>query len=865
MFRKLSLLFSNRQITHGDIMKWALIISALVVLSEFSFAAKYPDEIKYDPETSLLISGKNQVKGLYNESKLDSMFLEFDSDNWGDDVERATDRDEYVLATLRYEDKVFDSVAVQFKGYTSQSGVRNPYGRKSFDIKLDEFKSGQDIGGYSTFNLNNAYEDKSLMREVVFAHFCRQHIPAVKANFINLYINGEFHGVYNNTQQQNKDFIREWFWSTNGSRFRADYKGRGFIFGTGYSTLNYLGNNQSEYEEAYTLKASDMNDPWGDLMNVTKVLDDVTESNLQDLWDVLDIDAALWFLGHEIAFMDEDSYVFKGGMDYSIYIDDLTGRLTPLEIDGNSAFLENAMGENLSRWEPDVRSDDSQFPLLYKLMKIDEVRGRHYAHFRTILKEYFLEYDYEKLMDDYFNLIKDDVERDQVLRNSFGYDVDDVRDGVEDLKRIMKRRGDFLQGVDELAAEGPTISGVEFTSNSGSMTPPNEREEITVFADVESDDGVEEVNLFYSTGLTGNFQKVAMTQSDGKYRANISGQDEGTYIRFYIEAVADNNYKSRSYNPPGAEHDVYMVQVNFKSVTTSSVVINEFMADNESTVQDEQGEYEDWVELYNNSDEDVSLNGYHLSDNSLDLDKWQLPNITIAANSYVTIWLDKDLDQGDLHADVKLSSGGEELVLSDGDLNIVDIVSFGAQQPDVSVGRYPNGTGEFTTMTPTYGGKNIGDGSEISSSSEEMSSSSESFSSSSDAFSSSDDRNSSRGEESSSSDEEWSSSEEQPSLSSSSNEDGKNSSSSEDITPIHNNPEQLNATIDHGVLDIFNPSGNGYRIQILDVSGKVVFNMNAINRMEQRVYLRDYVKQHGYYFVSIYQDGVRSTLSYFNY
>ena len=833
-------------------------LCALLILAglPLSFAAKFPDEVKYNPETFLLTTGKNAYTGFYSENKLDSIFIEVDSDTWGDDIDKATNRGEYVVGKITFDGETLDSVGIQYKGMTSQINVRDNYGRKSFDIKLDEFIDGQDIQGYNTLNLNNAYDDESLMREVLFAHYCRNHIPAIKANFINVFVNGNFHGVYTNAQQQNKDFVSEWFWSNNGSRYRAESSGAGF--GAGKSSLNYVSPyTEAEYQRHYVLKASDMPDPWGDLMETTKRLDNVTANNLDDLKEVLDLDGALWFLGYEIAFMDEDGYVNKGGMDYAIYIDEVTGRLLPLELDGNSALFEMSGLGPLDKWEPDERSDDSRFPLLSKLMNIEEVRGRHYAHFRTILKESFNPNDYETLIDGYYDLIKTDIARDQVLAETFGYDVED---GKEEIKDIMERRRNFLEGLPELMAEGPEITDVKFSTDNGDNTAPDEGQDITVSAKVSSGNGIEEVNLFYSYELTGNFEKKAMSTQGGTYTATIDGQDEGTYIRFYIEGVAGNSYKSRSYNPPGAEHDVYMVQVNFKSITTASVVINEFMASNNETEADENGEFEDWVELYNNSDEDVSLEGYFLSDNSLVLDQWQFPDVTIKANSYLTVWLDKQPEQGNLHANIKLSSGGEELVLADSDKNIIDVISFGEQQTDVSTGRFPNGTGNFIEMEPTFGSKNKGDGSNDSSSSQDNSSSSDGTN---DSSSSEDASSSSSNEDSSSSDsDKESSSSEQNSLSSDGDE---RSSSSKDVTPILDFANELETTVQGNVLSIYNENGVSYRVQIVDASGRSVLNLHSVNQVENRIYLDRYVRDKGYYFINVRQETIQSTVTFFNY
>ena len=146
----------------------------------------------------------------------------------------------------------------------------------------------------------------------------------------------------------------------------------------------------------------------------------------------------------------------------------------------------------------------------------------------------------------------------------------------------------------------------------------------------------------------------------------------------------------------------------------SPVVINELMADNDNIIEDPQGDYDDWLELHNLTDSLVILTGIYLSDKEDNPTKWQFPDGTmIPANGYLIVWLDEDHDDEDategLHANFKLSKSGETVMLvgSDADGNMVlDSVTFGEQETDISYGRIPNGTGEFQVVMATPGEAN---------------------------------------------------------------------------------------------------------------------------------------------------------------
>ena len=65
------------------------------------------------------------------------------------------------------------------------------------------------------------------------------------------------------------------------------------------------------------------------------------------------------------------------------------------------------------------------------------------------------------------------------------------------------------------------------------------------------------------------------------------------------------------------------------------LVITEILSLNRSGLQDEDGEYSDWIELYNNSDTAINLSGYKLTDDLEDLTKWEFPDVTLGPRRYL--------------------------------------------------------------------------------------------------------------------------------------------------------------------------------------------------------------------------------------
>ena len=139
----------------------------------------------------------------------------------------------------------------------------------------------------------------------------------------------------------------------------------------------------------------------------------------------------------------------------------------------------------------------------------------------------------------------------------------------------------------------------------------------------------------------------------------------------------------------------------------SSVVINELMPRNINWVADQNGEYDDWIELYNNSALSFDISGYYLSDSHKHLTKWKIPKgTTISGNGYLIFWADKDTLQSGLHTNFKLSADGEKVFFVTPDFLIIDKVEFPGQSDQLSYSRRPNGTGPFVWQTPTFNASN---------------------------------------------------------------------------------------------------------------------------------------------------------------
>ncbi len=147
---------------------------------------------------------------------------------------------------------------------------------------------------------------------------------------------------------------------------------------------------------------------------------------------------------------------------------------------------------------------------------------------------------------------------------------------------------------------------------------------------------------------------------------------------------------------------LFLIPVN----NYAQLYINEIVAANDAVVADANGEYDDWIEIYNAGATAVNLAGYYLSDDIDAPTKWQIPATnasltTVPAGGFLLFWADNEVGQGANHLNFQLRSSGETIVLTAPDgTTLVDQVSFPTILTDYGYGRLPDGSTNLSELTP---------------------------------------------------------------------------------------------------------------------------------------------------------------------
>ena len=110
-----------------------------------------------------------------------------------------------VPATLLVDGKTYKEVGVKFRG--SSSFMMVPEGLKhSLNVSVNAFTKDQTILGFDSLNLLSSHADATFLRGVLYLHAARDFLPAARANFVRVVINGESWGIYQNVEPVNKTF-----------------------------------------------------------------------------------------------------------------------------------------------------------------------------------------------------------------------------------------------------------------------------------------------------------------------------------------------------------------------------------------------------------------------------------------------------------------------------------------------------------------------------------------------------------------------------------------------------------------------------------------------------------------------------------
>ncbi len=592
------------------------------------------------------------------------------------------------------------NVGLRFRGNTSLFSAK-----KSFKLSFNSFEPGRKYKGLEKMNINGEHNDPSVIRSKLGWDLFRQvEVPASRANHVELYINNEYYGLYINVEHIDEEFVQLRFGQELGNLYKCLWP----------ATLEYLGTNPDLYKvesgdrRIYDLKTNKDEDDYSDIAQFIYILNNTSNDNLPcELEKVFDVQNYLKVIALDVLTANWDGPIFNKNNFY-LYSNPQTGKIQYIPYDLDNTFGIQWFGEwvnrNIYTWAP----NNEPRPIYTKIMANDIYRAQYTYYMSQYLDLFYNETSFFDNIDNIKNLIEASIPNDPLYPLDYGFDIDDFNNSYTQglsanhvpigLKEYVSGRQASALGQIESTNALPIISNII-------QQDANANQDIFIRAKIE-DEGLVNASIEYTFGSqTGQ----AILYDDGLhndgnpndeiYGAIIPAFNESGTFEYYIQAT---DLQSNTNRFPYCE--VLNIPIEQSII---ELYINEFQANNVSTVEDEAGEYDDWIELYNASNQAINLEGLFLSDDLDSPNKWALPEAMIQAGEFLIIWADNDIDQGIFHTNFKLSSSGETILLSNATGNTIDLISYGFQDDDDVTGRIPNGTGIMQNVFPTPGASNI--------------------------------------------------------------------------------------------------------------------------------------------------------------
>ncbi len=660
----------------------------------------------------------------------------------------------YLHATLLLDGVQLDSVGFRQKGLSSHWASSKL--KKPFKVDLNEFVTGQNFEGIKKFSLHNGACDPGMMRDFVGYNVLRTAgVRAPRVSFCRLYLNDEYWGLYGIIEQIDKTFTDANF-DNDGT----------LIKNIGWTELDWVGDSIEIYQKDFQLKTNEDTYDWGSFLNFMDVVNNSSDDEFPAaIQKVFDVDLYLHVLAADIMTNNWDSYIDNernfylydepsgkqfhwipwdynlsmggdfptGGnpfppFDSSCYIQ---ANFSHLQFDSTFMLTNHTLpAADYVEWDFGF----GQTSNLFNPTATFEAQGE-----RTICLTAYRNEGNQVCQNrrcQKFDLSFNPGQCETILNGSCPYPATDPI-----FQKVAQQDSYCCEDEWDAVCALQYYEILQNPPNYGSIGSPGVEYDLNfpLLLDDTSKILVHrllQVSAFRKRYLdicclmmAKNFNKDRLfPMIDGQrdlIRPHIYEDPNYVFTKDYFEYdlgngtgggggaqipslkwILDQRFDQVAENLASTGHDCSKA---FSPIGWQGVVINEIMASNsdESGIADPDGEYDDWIELFNNTNQAIDLKNFYLTDTTGFRLKWTFPfGSVIAPNGYLIVWADKDEDQQGIHANFKLSAQGEELMLSHEDGTVIDVVSYFQQEENTSYARVPNGTGNLIPQYPTFNGNN---------------------------------------------------------------------------------------------------------------------------------------------------------------
>ena len=500
--------------------------------------------------------------GLFEKDSLRNLYIEFYDPNYHSVlVNSFFNNPSYrIPAKIILNGIVHDSAGVRYKG-NSTFCLPNDNGNPKvpFNIDMNYWISGQKLLEYKKLKLANAWMDPTFAKEFSSAQIYKNYLPSPEVNLIKLHCQGNYLGLYVNTESINKQFLDKHFGEKDGVLFKCDPSG---MFcaptgtpGGGTPDLKWLGIDSSLYYDSYTIK-SDYG--WAELLDLIYNIN----NQFNEIDSVLNVDRVLWAFAVNQVTQNLDTYNGYYVHNYYLYkTEDGLFQMIPWDLD--NSFIGAILGWDF--WNPTgVYQFDPYFfgqsassrPLAYNLLNDPLYRKQYTAHLRTIINESLDTAVIRDKVNQLQSLTYNAAVNDQYKGFSMVQYYENVESaiwsgwGFGGIMSTIDERKQYLLSHPEISLTPPSLSALSVSSFNHVVTiNASNVNSVELMATTSQYNSKFKSFSMYDNGTNGD-----IIANDGIYSTIMPFINSGE-IKFYIRA---QNNDAIMLHPERAEYEFYI-------------------------------------------------------------------------------------------------------------------------------------------------------------------------------------------------------------------------------------------------------------------------------------------------------------------
>lgn len=470
-------------------------------------------------------------------------------------------------ATIQLDGGPFlPNVAVRYKGNSTYAIPRNQNNPKlPYNFDFNDWQPGQTLMGYKKVKLANALFDPTFVKEITASAIYQRYLPTPEANFMKLNVQGNYLGLYVNTESIDGQFLNKHFQENNGVLVKCDpIQQFGQPGPTGNSDLVWLGSDSTLYYNHYSMKSAG---GWAELIHFI----DVLNNNPSELDSVLNVDRVLWAFAVNQAIANLDTYNGLYQHNYYLYqTGDGLFQMIPWDL--SESYLGALLGSNpdpnlLYQYDPYNGYNCWWYPLVVRLTSDPTSHyGKIYtAHLRTIMAESLNTSDItamtSSLQSDALSSVIADPNKLFGLPQYYG-NVDNplIIPGVFSAGGITSTidlRTPYLESLPTIMQSPPIINQVSLVDQGGNYY---------LQASVSNTDLVELMSTTNSYNSKFTYSNMVddgtsgdLLAGDGVYTALLPGVQNNVTVKYYVRA---QNANAIELQPKRAEYEFYYFNAN---------------------------------------------------------------------------------------------------------------------------------------------------------------------------------------------------------------------------------------------------------------------------------------------------------------